>query len=592
MSSVQPAGIDNLTAIMRLPLLRDEKDLHRLLAGKSPSYEHLMSFMHEVTHHWCFRTGPVGSMMAYLESRAASSAYFAITGANPQQHQKATFDSIARSRGATQILRPLAEGLALFSEFDILSGRDSKVYSQVFMAARSQFINTSDSDLTKALQSGSMDPDEFIDKSDRAMHILLAQERTQARAIDRKNNLLLQPIDPGFGGYLPGYLSVKDLYYRCARNTPVLLTEPDLFLCYIQQYIYSDPVLAAALIDPLADAREALSAFTNRLSARMILLPLTLTEESLEGLQRSSRENDLNGLMHFTGIAEEDYVASWRTISQFIDELKLAAENPEDPIGVLVRALVNQRTYMHIGELSADVRFDEGYAMIDLPSRGTGIRVPVFKTLRTGNANVVHLISPVDREYMPIAALYERDDEVVALSWGIWSKKDQERMTTDLLETRYPVRAARELVKICQEIITGTLKASGSDVELENLMRQITAALQTVYFPIARGPADEADLARIRLRMARRGLGGLVEDPDLVRRLARLGLANSVTRNYRELSIIFERLGWSALDEEITLLVQAAREIWPTGQVDRDIWPIALFLWGDLTGDKFMVCSP
>jgi hypothetical protein len=582
MSFGQPASIDNLTAIMRLPLLQDEGDLRRLLSGQSPAHEHLMSFMHEVTHHLCFRTGPVGPAAALLESRATSSAYFAGTRDDHQKHQAATFDAVARSRGVTELLRPLAEGLALFSEFDSVSGKNAKVHSQVYMAAKSLFINLRDSEDLKAFKLGKIDVDEFAEKSDRAILRLIWQERTHPRAIERKLNLLLQPIDPSMGGYLPGYLCVKDLYYRCANKTPVLYTEADLFLCYIVQYIFGDPVLAAALVDPRADAHEALSAFADRLYARLHLLPQILTNESLEGLQRSMLQKEVKGLLEFIGISEEDYANSWPTIAQFNDEMKLAVEDPEDPFGVLNHALVNHRNYMYMGELSADVSFDHGYAWINLPSRGRGIRAPVFKTLEAGKANTVHLISPLDSRFCPLAVLYENDDRILALSWGLWLEKDQEGMTTSLLEDRYPVRATRDLMKTSRDAISYILEASGNDVELEDLMDQLSIARQTLYFPTARDPAEDAELANLRLRMARYGLGGLLDDPDVVRRLARLGLASSLTHNYEALSGIFERLGWGALDDEIALLVKAADQI----------WPIRLLVLGNLTGDRFVAAWP
>jgi hypothetical protein len=582
MSQGQASSTENLTAIMRLPLLRDEEDLHRMLGGNGPSDEHLMSLMHEVTHHLCFSTGPVGVIPAYLETRAASLAYLAQTGSDPEQYQKAAFDSIARSRGATKILRPLAEGLALFSEFDSISGEYAKVQSHVYRAAKSLFIDVRESDLLKAFKAGELDIDTYIIESDRAMRRLIFQERTSDRAIDRKYNLLLQPIGLRNGGYLPGYLRVKDIYNRCALNNPILFRESDLFLCYIVQYIYGDPVLAAALIDPSVDAHEALSSFADRLRERLNHLPSILTKESLEGLQCSMIKNDMRGLAHFTGIEDNDYAKSMRVANRFKEDMELASENPDDPFGVLVNALVKQRHYMYIGDLSAHVWFEEGDAMIDLPSMGVGIRAPVFRTVHAGDAEAIYLISPVSRTSFPIAALYERDNEAVALSWIDWIAQDQERMTNSLLESRLPVRQARELAKAAQGAVSHTLRKSGYDVELDNLVDQLTATIEEIYFRKAANPVNEPELASLRSRMARYGLGGLWEDPELVRRLARLGLASSVASSHTALTKLFEGLGWGALDDEIAVLIEAANQI----------WPIVLSVFSYSAGGRLVTVSP
>ena len=547
MNFVEPAWIDNLTAITRLPLLSSEVDLGLLLTGHGPAGEHLMTFLHEAAHHQCFRQGPVGPLPAYLECLAASSAYLADTSDEPNEYRTAALGYVTLSRGATEILRPLSEGLALFSEFDTVSGPRSDVRSLTYGVAANLFVNTRGSGA------------ESQRWTDTAMLKLVAAERTADLGIDRKADILLQPVDPSAaGGYLPGYLAVKRLYLRCAlAQARLLLVEPDLFLFYVTQYVYGDPVLASALIDPTVNLGDALHAFVIRLAERLWNLPNVLTNDSLTELQRATLGNDPSGIKRAIGITEEEDEESAPVLSGFTSSLEAADDAPENPLGPLVRALVFQRKYLYLGELHADVRFEEGYARVEIPGAAHGLSVPVFRTRQPGDADTVHLISPVqDGARGSVAAVYEKGDEVLALSWGRWDPDDQEDLTDALLEERISVAATRALIEECQDRIARTL---GDDQHLADLMSWLRPFIHRLYLPLAFDPQPASSFAEVEARMGW-GLLGLLPKRALVRRFARLGLVNSVARTYDELSIIFDELGWGPLDDEVNYLVDAARD--------------------------------
>jgi hypothetical protein len=574
---VEPAWIDNLTSITRLPLLESEEDLGLLLSGNGPTDEHLMTFLHEVAHHQCFRQGPVGPLPAYLECLAASSAHLAATSDKPDEYRTATLGYVALSRGATKILRPLSEGLALFSEFDTVSGPRSDVRSLPYTAAANLFANT----------RGSMSTHVSVSESQRwtdtAMLKLVAAERTSDHGIDRKADLLLQPIDPSAGGgYLAGYLAVKRLYLRCVFNHAfLLLVEPDLFLFYVTQYVYGDPVLAAALVNPVVDPAEALRAFTVRLAERLWNLPDVLTNDSLAELQRATLDNDLSGVQRAIGITEEENGVSASVLSGFTTNLEAADSDPENPLGPLIRALVFQRKYLYLGELRADVRFEDGYAKVEVPGAAYGLSVRVFRTRRAGDADTVHLVSPVQGNgKWSVAAVYEKGGEVLGLSWVRWDSGDQEDLTEALLDERLSVRAALARVEECQGSIARALDDAEDDQHLEGLLGWLDSFIHDLYLPLAFNPQPASSFAEVEARMSW-GVYGLLPKRALVRRFARLGLANSIARNYDGLSIVFDKLGWGPLDDEVNHLVNAARDP-----------PLIVTGFSVSSGQRYLLTSP
>lgn len=348
---------------------------------------------------------------------------------------------------------------------------------------------------------------------------LIASQRTSDRGIDRKTDLLLQAVDPAAGGYLPGYLTVKRLYLSCIREGALLLlAEPDLFLFYLTRYIYADPVLAAALVNPAASVLEALKTFAERLVARLWLLPTILTNESLAELQRASLANDLAGMEHAIGITEDEVAASAPALSSFSDGLQAADDDPDNLFGALIRALVFQRKYLYLGALRAHVRFEEGRAKIEVPGAAVGIEVPVFRTREPGDADTVHLIAPVQANgKWSVAAVYEKGEQVLAVSWALWDPDDREDLTDALLDQRFSVVKTRAIVESCQQLVARTLGRTGDNRYLTELMAELRATIHNLYLPLALAAQPGSSFAAVESRM-NWGLPGLLQKRATVRR--------------------------------------------------------------------------
>src|SRR5207244_11234437 len=93
--------------------------------------------LHEATHHWCF-TSPVVFAIAGIVLRARLEAVRAVENNAPFPHS--IIVDLVRAEAATCLLRPIAEGLALFAEFDVVSRMRSKALSPVLTALMQFFV--------------------------------------------------------------------------------------------------------------------------------------------------------------------------------------------------------------------------------------------------------------------------------------------------------------------------------------------------------------------------------------------------------------------------------------------------------------------
>lgn len=166
----------------------------------------LANFLHEWTHRWCFHS-LVGSALSLLRMRAACRAY----------RGRSAFEDYVRCMTASTILEPLAEGLALFAEFDTYPG-NSRWMSQTLTATLVFFA--------PAVQTDG--------KPLRLLEGLLQTLRRDPLLLERKAGIYARPInfsDP----YLLGYLSVRSLWCKMATISSEL-NDSDLF-CRISEAI-------------------------------------------------------------------------------------------------------------------------------------------------------------------------------------------------------------------------------------------------------------------------------------------------------------------------------------------------------------------
>ena len=218
--------------------------------------ELLPTFLHEMTHHWCFGS-PVGIAQILLFYRARRTALqHLLQGERSNRDRLWTVaDAVIRYEFAQQLMQPLAEGIALFAEHDASTGH-SDLISEPLRLAGTLFAQG------LAVRS---------DQRWRKLPLVLAGARLTPLHIRRKADLLLQPLACKAGGYLPGYLATKNLWMinlihlKCS-----LFFDTDFFLNFFRSYFYDDWSMVAYLLDDSRSDIGALAPIADHLQQRMI----------------------------------------------------------------------------------------------------------------------------------------------------------------------------------------------------------------------------------------------------------------------------------------------------------------------------------
>ena len=230
---------DIVTNVTQLSAARVDEDFDALMGWGSVPRELLPGFLHEVTHHWCFLS-PVGFTLAMLQLRARRTGVLLFNGeGDATALSQRLLADVSRYETVAAMLRPLAEGLALFAEFDAMSGPESAILS---LPSELTGVFYGISDVVAATE-----PVRSLFESHRTP---LMEMRGSYQCFRRKRALLQQPLDPAAGGYLPGYLTVRALWRHLAEADPRLLNETDLLLMYLRSFFYDDPGLVQLMLRP------------------------------------------------------------------------------------------------------------------------------------------------------------------------------------------------------------------------------------------------------------------------------------------------------------------------------------------------------
>jgi hypothetical protein len=242
--------LSNLVVLSALDIRRHIRQIYH--KDLPPSC--LPTFLHEATHHWCF-SSPVGFAELLLFFRARREAFrYRTTGRASRDRQWDVLDAVIRYEFAQGLMRPLSEGIALFAEHDVSIGRTATVSVPLQLAS--------------ALFARGLAVLEGTEL--RALPLVLAAGRLTPAHIRRKADLLMQPFSAADGGYLPGYLAVKNLWMLNLMHLvcPIFL-DTDFFLQFLRSYFYSDWAMVARLLDPTPGDVGALGPIADHLQRRL-----------------------------------------------------------------------------------------------------------------------------------------------------------------------------------------------------------------------------------------------------------------------------------------------------------------------------------
>src|SRR5258708_1234901 len=175
--------------------------------GELPS-EFGTTFLHESSHHWCFHS-KVGVVLAWLQMQAYEYASHMSASRSSRDADKeeelGLLEYLIRYTTAIDLMRPLAEGIALFAQFDVAPGNSpvrSGVMESVFQLLGFQALQFTDE---------TVNPEDRIDQT---IRLVLADLRLNNAAVESKAGLLASPLSGAKGGYSLGYLFVRSLQRR------------------------------------------------------------------------------------------------------------------------------------------------------------------------------------------------------------------------------------------------------------------------------------------------------------------------------------------------------------------------------------------
>lgn len=184
---------------------------------------------------------PVGLAVSLLHQRALTDAAAYRGGRRfDKDLARRITGAMMRYEAFIALQRPLAEGLALFAEFDLSSHGTLPRLCPVLARVADYFGPG---------VIASFEPEARRDAVTRnVLDFVLGSTRRQRQVVTRRCDVLVRPADPEDGGYLPGYLLVKALW-SASMGVDARLGDPELFFSYAIAYLYTDLGLIAHLLD-------------------------------------------------------------------------------------------------------------------------------------------------------------------------------------------------------------------------------------------------------------------------------------------------------------------------------------------------------
>ena len=241
--------MDPVTNIIRPRGVRLRQDIRGFKLGPWPAHT-IQPFIHELTHHWCFHS-PVGAALALLRFRTIRRL---TAGGTVARDDDRLFDEMLTVDTVLDLFRPLAEGLALFAEYDMSPGSSGTVTTPLTWAS-------------VALSPYADLPDLSNPEQARAFRIRLNNLRLTSDSIERKLAFLSQPVTTLEQAYFDGYLLVKRLYADLTTAVPAF-ADSDLFLSYLRAFFFDDygtvAILADARTDVFQRQRDLIEYFSGR----------------------------------------------------------------------------------------------------------------------------------------------------------------------------------------------------------------------------------------------------------------------------------------------------------------------------------------
>lgn len=596
---------------------RPEEDDPRPWLGVPESAPHVSTFLHEATHHWCFHS-PVGNVLLGLIARAeANATLLLITRDRPRRAAKATealdllgqffeavfgptstfpdprslleasrspqlrphlgwrdlklaeiverrdelveavAEDLVRVETAISLLRPLAEGLAQFAQYDAVSRVGSSAWSPLQPALAMHFYGMRNLAALKV-------PQPYATMV--AAANVLSRLRCSADVVDSKADLLLSPFAAAAGGYLPGYLTVKSMWRHACRRDGRLRYETDLFLMYLRSYVYDDWGLVEELLAPRRSARRSAERIANHLKRRLDVFE-SLTGDDVADFERHVVDSSGSAPGHVPGILV-DRAASARgraSAQQLFREVTELLSTADQPWGSgqaeRISRMNRRRPYLCVTsvpvmvdvDLGAEVRWG-GEAVLTVSGEDL---LPGAVSGRYEDARLEVLVG-LDSDRFIRAAFVSRGrpgEPTTLISCTAWGPPDRmSELRAEMVASYLDRDSLMSDSTTMRWLVDETIGDDVVQFEVAHIRDQLDDLADQLYRDTALWFArDTAAIDACAEAMAQDGLGAVLGNSRLVRGLALLGLATNMNPERAAVEGLFRNAGLD-LDETLVLL--------------------------------------
>jgi len=503
--------------------------------------EAIPQFLHEFTHLWCFDSR-VGRSIAFLKLRAAHSCRTdeaktpedggPVSFSLPSQRFDARND-LVRYRTVTAAYKGLAEGLALFAEFDT---RESfgKIRSAPMNALRICFGFRVPKAVSDRLGSGALSG------------TLLQNTRLSPALLERKAAMFWRPFDPK-DGYLPGYLAVKGIH-NYLQTKAYQFRDPDFFLSYLRSYLFEDAVLAKCLLAEEPNEILAAKAIVERINYRVKRL---MEAEDLPELASTYEDNVADGfgdtaMTRGVAISEDEVDEASAEFTRAVKEFasRVGSSEEDKILGGAVLHMLKERSLMVIAR--EDVEFEyrgsklrctaSGRLLATLPTLNTSLRArAVFWLARTllprhypagmPKKGTLMAVTGLHSPFVALVIQFPSGKPASIQIFGLPSP-DTRRRITEFVATRSLIEDAYEKLE------TNLVEVESDDLMellLERALKDTYAWASDLLATLATAAARDESVERAKSQLVGTGLQKwLCDDPDMARSLAAIGLINQV----------------------------------------------------------------
>jgi hypothetical protein len=578
-----------------------EEDPRPWVGPVASGNERLLNFVHEATHRWCFSSA-VYHAQIYLAGRANFNA-MALIGLNGDSAQRisdgsqtplvelfgeafrqilrapqlgggktldelredlryAILDDMVRLDVIQALYRPLAEGLALFAEYDALSRKGSRAWSPLPAAIAFNFAGPQ---LLQTLASIQPLSDENLAHGISYVSAgLLGGARLSPAAVIAKASLLMQPFNSNGRGYLPGYLTIKSLWRHLYRKDPRLYAESDLSLTYMRSYFLEDSTLSASLLAPsgescVASANKITNAFQRRLEDFELIqsedvaafeehLVTGSTDYHVPGLLRNREESER---------AHEEWSVALDAMGSGSLGAKLFPEVTPVAINAVNEVLTPQRGFITVCSVPITIEPDSDLGGIAVRWHNEVVLTASPEDIVQANRDLsadpsaearLDIVVGGDTDNVISRAAVVSQGERL-LSCTVWSPEAaglREIVIAGFVNRAERIKQSRWLRWLATKIVDAD-KFLKADYDL--VQSQIPLIVDSIYRDTALWHAADHDAVdHCADLMAVKGLLPLLGSRSLLRRTALLGLAASLNSYRGAIDAVFHKRGLDFAD--------------------------------------------